>query len=98
MAGIINPHGRIHLNETARDLTPKEKTSNANQKSARSRVKPFANITSKADLEAIKQEIRRLYVKEKRKKSVILLLLRDELDFNKVESENIFFYTFRRKR
>ncbi len=99
MPGIINPKGRIHLNETTRDMTPRERpspTKKANKKVQQ--IKPFENIKNKENIEEIQKEIYRLSTKTKKKKSDILLLLCDKFSFDKIEAENIYFYSFQRKK
>lgn len=96
--GIINPKGRRNLNETTRVIKRKLYGSDENSlgivKAPTIKVpykKPFNQIKSKTDKEAIFKEIRRLAFKVKKNKSAIVSLLSQYFQFSKTESEFIYF-------
>jgi hypothetical protein len=96
--GVINPKGRINLNETTRDISRQyyvlndEKLGYNNPwKSEIKYKKPFAGIKSTKDTKAILTEIRRLAWQVKKKKSAIHDLLRETFGYTKLEAEFIYF-------
>jgi hypothetical protein len=60
------------------------------------RVKPFAGL-KKHEKGKIRTEINRLFRRENKKKSTILILLQDTFGLNRIESQNLFVYAVNSK-
>lgn len=95
--GVINPKGKLILNETNRDMIRPyygdmdsdviKPTAKQNKEKTQ---KPYQGIQSKKEINSIVCETRRIFRKTKKKKSAILILLKDIFNFSQVEAENIF--------
>lgn len=96
--GIVNPKGRRNLNESSRSLvrpffglTDLQLGLIKPEIEKGPYVKPFSMVESRDQIMEIQEEIRRLRFRVRKKKSSILLMLRDKFDFTKFESEQTYF-------
>jgi len=86
----INPRGRIKLGKTNRDMTPPDNFFKKKSGPRKAYIRPFGNIESRNELKEIKAEVKRLFEKTTKTKTIIINLLKDKFDFTDDEARTIF--------